>query len=457
MLKNYFPTWHVSNIYEIDFEKLKAIGIKGIIFDIDNTLVHHGDNSNEKVDAFFAELKKTNLKLIFLSDNSKERIERFNKNINIPYIEEAGKPSPASYLKALSILQTSKSDTVVIGDQVFKDILGANNSGIKSIHVDFIKLNSEKRIGVKRYFEKIILFFFSKSKKCKIGINIKIKSSDKQKKLFCQRNALFYKISVAKETLKRHLKNFFCNIKFAHRKSSEQLPVLVWKYESVLIKTGKGIDPQLQQNKAVNINLAAKKINGIIISPGEVFSFWKTVGKTSVLRGYKKGRVIINKKLIAGTGGGLCNLGNTINQLVLHSPLDITELHFHSDCLSLEKEHHIFSSGTSVDYNYIDFRFKNNTDQKFQLLTWCDSEKLYAQLRCEKDIDYAYDLEEENRHYEKINETYYCFSKIYKVTKDKNSGKQISKDLIRDNKSEVMFDYSLLLNATKNNKKSEEL
>lgn len=442
MLKKYFPDWHVKNIYQIDFEKLKSIGIKAVIFDIDNTLVHHGDDSNEKVDQFFHQLKQSGLKLFFLSDNSKERIERFNKNINIPYIEEAGKPDPSSYLKALSLLEASAAETVVIGDQIFKDILGANNSGIKSILVDFIRLDSEKKIGLRRYLEKIILFIFHKSKKYKRGINIKMASASKPRKLFCQRNALFYKISVMKETFKRHLKNSFSTIKFAKTKNIEPLPVLVFEYESILIKTGKGIDITLQQNKAVNIKLASKKINGTVINPGEVFSFWKTVGKTSAFRGYKKGRVIINKKLIPGTGGGLCNLGNTINQLVLHSPLEITELHFHSDCLAPEAEHHIFSSGTSVDYNYIDFRFKNNTDQQFQLLTWCDEEKLHAQLRCCNEIDFIYDLEEENRHYEKIDETYFCFSKIYKVSKNKKTGEVVSKDLIRDNKSEVMYDYS---------------
>lgn len=444
MLKKYFPDWHVNNIYQIDFKKLKSLGIKGIIFDIDNTLVHHGDDSNEKVDAFFAELKQTDLKLMFLSDNSKERIERFNKNINIPFIEEAGKPLPQSYLKALEILGTSKDETVVIGDQVFKDIAGANNSGLKSIHVDFIKVAGEKRIGVKRYLEKIILFFFRKSKKYKRSKSIKKDSAVKQRILFCQRNAFFYQISATKERIKRHIKNLVSKIDFAKTKSKEQLPVVLWKYESVLIKTGKGIDIKLQQNKAININLASKKINGILIKPGQVFSFWKTVGKTTALRGYKKGRIIINKKIIPGVGGGLCNLANTIDQVVLHSPLDITELHFHSDCLAPEKEHKVFSSGTSVDYNYIDFRFKNNTDQNFQLLTWCDEVKLYAELRCEKPVEFEYELEEENRHFEKVNETYYCFSKIYKVSKDKNTKAIVAKDIIRNNKSEVMYDYSLI-------------
>lgn len=70
-----------------------------------------------------------------------------------------------------------------------------------------------------------------------------------------------------------------------------------------------------------------------------------------------------------GLGGGLCNLGNTIHLLVLHSPLTVTEFHSHSDALAPDHGKRVpFSSGTSVSYNYIDYRFKNNTDQNVQLL-----------------------------------------------------------------------------------------
>lgn len=439
MIEKYFPTWHLKDVYEIDFEKLKKKGIDTLIFDIDNTLVHHGDDSDEKTDAFLNGLK--GFKLFLLSDNSKERIERFNVNVNIPFIAEAGKPSSSPYIKALEMLSSEKENAVVIGDQIFKDVLGANNAGIRSILVDFIRAEGEKKIGKTRYAEKIILYMYHHSSKGKKNDDIRKSNFIKKRKLFCERNILFYRISCIKETSIRHIKNLFTSEKFAVKKSFEKLPYLVYEYESVLIKKGKGIDPVLQQNKAVNINLASKKINGILIKPSETFSFWKTVGKTSSFRGYKKGRVIINKKLIPGTGGGLCNLANTVNQLVLHSPLSITELHFHSDCLAPEKEHHIFSSGTSVDYNYVDFRFKNDTDMMFQLFTWCDDEKLHAQLRCEKEIDFSYELEEENRHFEKIAEKYFCFSKIYKVTKDRKSDEVISKKLIRDNKSEVMYEF----------------
>ena len=109
---------------------------------------------------------------------------------------------------------------------------------------------------------------------------------------------------------------------------------MVHQYSSYLIKEGKDIDPTLQYNKSFNIGLSASKINKVIIRPGETFSFWNLVGKIDKKRGYRDGRVIVNNKVQAGLGGGLCNLANTLNLLIMHSPLEVTELHTHSDALS---------------------------------------------------------------------------------------------------------------------------
>ncbi|MCQ2975015.1 MAG: VanW family protein [Bacteroidales bacterium] len=274
-----------------------------------------------------------------------------------------------------------------------------------------------------------------------------VNNRNKKKRLFCEINPLFYKISVLKEKFKRKTKNLFSNEKFAQKKSSEILPIIISSWQSHLIKHGKGIDPTLQQNKAVNISIASNKINKLIIYPGEVFSFWKIVGKTSEKNGFKAGRVLVNNILKPGIGGGLCNLANTIHRLILHSPLDVVEFHSHSDALAPDEGERIpFNAGTSVNYNYIDYRFKNNTKQNFQLLTWCQDETLFAELRAEYDIPFNYHLEEEDHHFHKEGEKYYRISKIYRITTAKNGGLVIDKKLVRNNHSEVMFDYGLIPN-----------
>lgn len=263
--------------------------------------------------------------------------------------------------------------------------------------------------------------------------------------LFCEINPTCYAISEQKEICKRHLQDLLGSEKFARTVKKEKLPNVVSAYSSHLIKKGKGIDPVLQENKAINIKLACSKINGIMIYPGEVFSFCRTVGKMTKRKGYKEGRVIEKNQLKPGIGGGLCNLGNTIHRLILHSPMDVTEFHSHSDALAPDGAKRIpFSSGTSVSYNNIDYRFKNNTDQPVQLLVWCENETLYAELRSQAEYPWSYDLIEENHHFTKEQEKYYRISKIYKETFEKATGKLVDKKLVLDNHSEVMYDYSLI-------------
>ena len=264
-------------------------------------------------------------------------------------------------------------------------------------------------------------------------------------KNFCDMNPLFFEISTQKGIIKRNIKDTFSGEKFAKLKQDEKLSNIVSEYSSNIIKKGKGIDPVTQENKAVNIRLASSKINGIIIHPGETFSFWKTIGVVNEKKGYKQGRVIKQNKLVKGTGGGLCNLANTINNLILHSPLEIVEFHKHSDALASDIGHRVpMANGTSVSYSYIDYRFKNTTDQDIQLLLWCDETKLYGELRSQKAFPWKYELTEENHHFEKEENDYYRVSKIYRETIDKESGDLLNKELVWDNHSLVMFDPSLI-------------
>lgn len=264
-------------------------------------------------------------------------------------------------------------------------------------------------------------------------------------KNFCDINPFFWTISTYKGILKRDMQDFLGKEKFAKTKQTQKLKNLVYEYNSTLIKKGKDIDPRTQENKAVNIRVASGKISGIIIHPGETFSFWRTVGSISKTKGYKDGRVLKSSKLVTGTGGGLCNLANTINNLVLHSPLQIMEFHKHSDALASDIGHRVpMANGTSVSYNYIDYRFKNNTNQNMQILLWCDDEKLYGELRSEQDFPFRYELIEEEHHFEKEDDKYYRVSKIYRNTIKKETEDILNKELIWDNHSLVMFDHNLI-------------
>lgn len=262
---------------------------------------------------------------------------------------------------------------------------------------------------------------------------------------FCDISPTCYAISVKKEILKRHIKNLASTDKLAKTKNDELLPNIVSSHSSNMIKRAPGVDLTLQLNKAVNIDLAGSKINGLIIRPGETFSFWDAVGKITKKKGYMEGRVLKNNKLIAGMGGGLCNLSNTLHLLVLHSPLDVTEFHKHSDALAPDEgKRKPFSAGTSVSYNNLDYRFTNNTDQTVQLVVRCEGETLVAELRSERPYKHRYELIEEDHHFKKEGEVFYRNSMIYRNVFDIETDDFVEKEFIHKNHSKVMFDYDLI-------------
>ena len=167
MLKIFYPYEYVDNVFIIDYNKLYNNGYRGIIFDVDNTLVHHGEDSTAEIDELFKEIQNIGFKTLLLSNNGEKRIKSFLKNIDSLYICNAQKPKKDNYLKALKMMDIKKEEAIFVGDQLFTDILGANRSGIASILVKFIQKTDEVYIGKKRKLEKIILQFYNKSKYAK--------------------------------------------------------------------------------------------------------------------------------------------------------------------------------------------------------------------------------------------------------------------------------------------------
>lgn len=264
---------------------------------------------------------------------------------------------------------------------------------------------------------------------------------------FCDLGPFAYAISVRKQIIVRHIHNFLHKENYATTRQEAPMPAVIHAYSCNMIKRGPGIDLKLQVNKAENIRLACKRMNQLVIRPGESFSFWHYVGKTSRKNGFAEGRVIVNGKLVAGTGGGLCNLANAIHLLAMHSPLTMTELHHHSDALAPDPDgkRTPYSAGTSVNYNYLDLRFRNDTGQPVQLLAWCEGDELHAELRTTQEYPYTYRIVEEDHHFHKSESgQYYRLSKIYRETIARPTGEVVKKELKWDNRSKVMFDPSLI-------------
>ena len=164
MIGLFFPYEYVDSVFSIDYEKLVQKGFKGIIFDIDMTLVPHGADSTKEIDELFKTIHKAGLKTLLLTNNSEERVKRFIKNIDTLYLCDAEKPNPEGYLKAIQMMGIKKNETVFIGDQIFIDIYGANRCGIASILVKYVTAEVETKIGIRRTLEKIILKLYGITK-----------------------------------------------------------------------------------------------------------------------------------------------------------------------------------------------------------------------------------------------------------------------------------------------------
>lgn len=162
MLQAFYPDRMVSSVYDIDFHEIYKQGYRGVIFDIDNTLVEHGADANERAELFFASLKRIGMNSCLLSNNKEERVARFNKNIMTNAVHKAGKPSRRGYERAMELMGTRLDNTLFVGDQLFTDVWGAKRMGMANILVQPIAKKEEIQIVLKRYLEKIVLYFYRK-------------------------------------------------------------------------------------------------------------------------------------------------------------------------------------------------------------------------------------------------------------------------------------------------------
>ena len=165
MFEAFFPDEYVASTYVIPFKKLYEEGYRGIIFDIDNTLVMHGAPADERAKKLFVMLKELGFTCCLLSNNQEPRVKMFNEDVQVHYIFNAHKPSTVNYEKAMDLMGTDKNNTIFVGDQLFTDVWGAKRTGIRNILVKPIHPREEIQIVLKRKLEKIVLHFYKKSRK----------------------------------------------------------------------------------------------------------------------------------------------------------------------------------------------------------------------------------------------------------------------------------------------------
>jgi len=165
MLEIFYPDHEAQNAYEIDYKGLYERGYRGVIFDIDNTLVPHGAPADGRAADFFAGLRKLGFRTVLLSNNKEPRVKSFADSVASEYIFNAGKPGRAGYEKAMERMGTLPESTLFVGDQLFTDVWGARRAGIVTYLVKPIHPREEIQIVLKRRLERIVLFFYHRRRK----------------------------------------------------------------------------------------------------------------------------------------------------------------------------------------------------------------------------------------------------------------------------------------------------
>ncbi len=165
MFKCFYPSEDISSAYDIDYEKYYKKGYRAIIYDIDNTLVKHNEPATLKAKELFDKLRRIGYKMCVVSNNKEPRVADFAHDVDCEYVFKADKPSKKGYVAAMEKMGSDIGNTFFVGDQLFTDVWGANRSGIHSILVKPINPKEEIQIILKRIPEKLVLYFYKKSKK----------------------------------------------------------------------------------------------------------------------------------------------------------------------------------------------------------------------------------------------------------------------------------------------------
>lgn len=164
MFSRFYPDEWIDSAYDYSFELAKEAGFRGVIFDVDNTLVPHGAPATDEAKRLFDRLRALGFSTCLMSNNKEDRVKSFADEVGSAYLYKAGKPLKKGYVKAMELTGTSATDTLFVGDQLFTDVWGAKRCGIHCVLTKPIDPKEEIQIVLKRYLEKIVLKEYEKRK-----------------------------------------------------------------------------------------------------------------------------------------------------------------------------------------------------------------------------------------------------------------------------------------------------
>ena len=228
---------------------------------------------------------------------------------------------------------------------------------------------------------------------------------------------------------------------WATRRDDADLPVRVKQHGSLLLRE---LDPDqmhLQHNKVTNLRLAASRMDGLVIAPGETLSFNRVVGNCTRRKGYVDGMKLSNGSAESGVGGGICQLANLVHWMVLHSALTVVERSEHSfDPFPDNGRVLPWGVGCSIVYNYVDLVVRNDTARPFQLRTWVGDRYLHGQLRTDVRPVHSFEVEARGEQFLRRDDQVFRRNQIWRRIIDRRTGAQVGEELVKSNCALVVYE-----------------
>jgi vancomycin resistance protein VanW len=227
---------------------------------------------------------------------------------------------------------------------------------------------------------------------------------------------------------------------WAGRRRAELLPVRVKRHGSLLLRELSADEMVLQHNKVVNLRLASACVDGLLIRPGETFSFNRAVGNCTRRKGYVEGMRLSNGDAVSGVGGGICQLANLLHWMFLHSPLTVVERSEHSFDPFPDKGRVLpWGVGCSIVYNYVDLVVRNDTATTFQLRAWVGDRHLRGELRADRPSDTAYRVEARDEQFLRLDGLVYRRNEIWRSHVSRRTGDTVGQELLKRNCALVKY------------------
>ncbi len=260
-----------------------------------------------------------------------------------------------------------------------------------------------------------------------------------------ERHPWLYPIAVRAHQARRHLAWLTSDTRWSTRaQGTPELPVRVKKHGSLLLRELSSDEMALQHNKVVNLRLASARTDGVVIRPGETFSFNKVVGNCTRRKGYVVGMRLSNGDATAGVGGGICQLANLLHWMFLHSPLTVVERSEHSFDPFPDKNRVLpWGVGCSIVWNYVDLVVRNDTDLTFQVHTWLDEKHLRGELRADRPLQHSYKVEARAEEFVRVRsragDRVWRRNEIWRSLVDRRTGNHVGEELLKRNCAVVKY------------------